>query len=485
MLFNSFEFALFFPIVTCLYFALRGTWRIYWLLAASFVFYSVYIPAYSAILIVVILIDYCTGVLLDKTESRGWRRVLIGVSLTSNLGILCGFKYFNFLNANLAALLGHVNVSYSPWIWKWALPVGLSFHTFQSMAYTIEVYRRRYPADRSLAHVALYVVFYPQLVAGPIERPHNLLRQLHLPQRFRAEDFRSGMQLMLWGLFKKAAVADRLSFVTDSVFSGYAKAPAGLRGPAVALGAIAFAFQIYCDFSGYSDIAIGAARVMGFRLATNFRRPYFATSFQEFWKRWHVSLSSWFRDYVYIPLGGGKHGPGRMVLAMAAVFLVSGLWHGANWTFVAWGALHAVYRIGEWVLSRFGNARTAPAGLRFAQGLAVFLLTSYAWIFFRAASITDAWRMTTGLADGWGSLAQPVELAFQLMDRFGGGKNFGYATIGVAILLFVDSWAESGNLRRWFEGRPVWQRAVAYNAAMVGLYAMWAKDQQAFLYFQF
>ena len=347
MLFNSFEFALFFPIVTLFYFLLRGMSRIYWLLAASVVFYSVYIPAYTLILVVVILIDYAAGLLIAGTESPALRRLYLALSLAGNLGILCAFKYFNFANDNLAAAF-----HYTPWLLSWTLPIGLSFHTFQSMSYTIEVYKRRYPAERSLPHLALYVVFYPQLVAGPIERPFNLLRQLHIEHRFSPERFRSGLQLMFWGLFKKAAIADRLSFISDAIFAQYASAPLTLRGPLVAIGALAFSFQIYCDFSGYSDIAIGAARVMGFSLMTNFRRPYFATSFQDFWRRWHISLSTWFRDYVYIPLGGGRQGAVRTAIALVIVFLLSGLWHGANWTFLVWGALHATFRITEWALSR-------------------------------------------------------------------------------------------------------------------------------------
>jgi len=351
------------------------------------------------------------------------------------------------------------------------------------MAYTVEVYRRRYPAERSLPHLALYVVFYPQLVAGPIERPQNLLRQLHIEHRFSYENFRTGLQLMLWGLFKKAAIADRLSFISDSIFNTYADAALTLRGPLVAIGALAFSIQIYCDFSGYSDIAIGAARVMGFRLCTNFRRPYFATSFQEFWRRWHISLSSWFRDYVYIPLGGGKRGAGRMIFAIAAVFLLSGLWHGANWTFIVWGALHAVYRIGEWVFSRFVSSTWR--WLQIAQGLLVFVLITYAWIFFRAPSITVAWSMTAALRHGWMSLIHPLAFLRQIGAKFGGELNYEFAAVGVLILLGVDWALERGVLRPWFDGRPTWQRIIAYNAAVLSLYIMWAKDQQQFIYFQF
>ena len=453
MLFNSFDFAVFFPIVTLLYFVLRGMPRIYWLLAASFAFYAAFIPFYTLILIVVILIDYASGLLMAATENPRLRPVYLALSLIANLGILCSFKYFNFITSNLAAVL-----HWTPWMLTWALPLGLSFHTFQSMAYTIEVYKGHYVAERSLPHLALYIMFYPQLVAGPIERPSNLLRQLHIEHRFSYDDFRSGMQLMFWGLFKKAAIADRLSFLSDSIFS----TSAALSGPLVTIGALAFSFQIYCDFSGYSDMAIGAARVMGFQLTANFRRPYFATSFQDFWRRWHISLSNWFRDYVYLPLGRGP-------TALIAVFLLSGLWHGANWTFLIWGAVHAVFRLAEWKFPR-------------VQGrLPVFALVTFAWIFFRASSLAHAWNMTTALPYGWLSLTHPLAI----MQGFGGPWNYLYSVLGVLIVLAVDWGLEQGWLRRNFEARPAWLRAVAYNAAVLSLYALWARDDQKFIYFQF
>ena len=424
MLFNSFEFALFFPVVTLLYFTLRGGARVYTLLAASLLFYAAFIPAYTLILVAVILIDYSAGLLMAGTESLQRRRLFLALSLASNLGILITFK---FLNQH-----------------HWILPIGLSFHTFQSMAYTIEVYKRRYPVERSLPHLALYVMFYPQLVAGPIERPQNLLRQLHLEHAFSLENLHAGLQLMFWGLFKKAAIADRLSPMVDAVF----KNPDS--GPLVVIGAIAFSFQIYCDFSGYSDMAIGAARVMGIDLTPNFRRPYFASGFQDFWRRWHISLSSWFRDYVYFPLGATK-------LALIAVFLLSGLWHGSSWTFLIWGALHAAFRLA------FPRTRWV-----------VFPLTTYAWIFFRATSVAQAWHMTTQLTQGW--LNNPLA-------PLGGLLNVFYAMLAVGILLAVD-WAQEHGQLSWTPFSP-WQRVVIYNAAILLLYALWAKDSQQFIYFKF
>ena len=446
MLFNSFDFALFFPVVTLLYFLLRANARVYWLLAASLVFYSVYIPAYALILVVVILIDYFAGLLMSSTELKSRRRLYLALSLVANLGILSTFKYFDFASANLAALF-HVH----PVLLKWTLPIGLSFHTFQSMAYTIEVYKRRYPAERSLPHLALYVMFYPQLVAGPIERPRNLLRQLHEPHFFNTREVRSGLELMFWGLFKKAAIADRLSLISDAVFNH----PDTLNGPLVLIGAVAFSFQVYCDFSGYSDMAIGAARVMGIELTPNFRRPYFASGFQDFWRRWHISLSSWFRDYVYLPLGATK-------AALVVVFLLSGLWHGANWTFLVWGLLHAAFRLA------FPRTRSL-----------VFPLTTYAWIFFRASSLGEAWNMTAALAQGWASMRHPLALT----PAFGGTWECIYTSLAAGILLAVD-WAQERGRLSWTTFSP-WQRVVIYNAAILLLYALWAKDSQQFIYFKF
>lgn len=478
MLFNSFEFAIFFPVVTYIYFALRGEARIWWLLAASVCFYAVLIPAYTLILAAMILVDYAAGRMIEEAGTAMRKRLFLGLSLASNIGLLGVFKYFDFVAANLAAWLGRP----MPML-EWALPLGLSFHTFQAVSYTIEVYRGRYPAERSLRHFALYVMFYPQLVAGPIERPQNLLRQLHQRQTFSPEALRAGLVLMFWGLFKKAAIADRLSFLSDAIFSNYGHAPAGVRGPLVALGALCFGFQIYCDFSGYSDIAFGAAQVMGFSITRNFRQPYFATSFRDFWRRWHVSLSSWFRDYVYIPLGGNRGGPLRTALAIVVVFLLSGLWHGANWTFLAWGALHALYRMAEAVVERFVRFQSAALGL--VRGVFVFCAVTYAWIFFRAPSIGSALSMTAALGEGWGSLLHPVRWLETVAPDYGGWSNFNMAAGLIALLLAVDWGIATESLVPWFESRPGWQRGLAYNAAFLALYLTWARDEQKFLYFQF
>ena len=347
MLFNSWQFALFFPVVTALFFALPPRRRQYMLLAASCVFYMAFIPAYLLIILALIGIDYAAGLWIERAEGTR-RRMYLLLSLVANVGMLAWFKYINFALSNAALAWGFAtHTPPASWHLDIILPIGLSFHTFQSMAYTIEVYKRRSPATRDLAQYALYVLFYPQLVAGPIERPQHLIHQLTLEEPFDYDRVTAGLQLMAWGLFKKMVIADRLAVVVAQVYD----APRQFGGPALALGTVFFALQIFCDFSGYSDVAIGAAQVMGVKLMRNFDRPYSARSIAEFWQRWHISLSTWFRDYVYIPLGGNRAARSRWFTNLLITFTVSGLWHGAKWTFVAWGALNGLYLIAEIMLA--------------------------------------------------------------------------------------------------------------------------------------
>ncbi len=318
---------------------------------------------------------------------------MLVMSIVANVGILGFFKYINFVDANLTVLFGALHLGWAIPHLDIILPIGLSFHTFQSMSYTIEVYRGRQQAERHLGIYALYVMFYPQLVAGPIERPQNLLHQFREPHTFDAERVIDGLKLMLWGFFKKVVIADRLALYVNGIYDH----PAAQHGWPLIIATYFFAFQIYCDFSGYTDIAIGAAQVMGFRLMDNFNRPYFAKSIVEFWQRWHISLSSWFRDYLYIPLGGNRVAVPRWCFNIMVVFLVSGLWHGANWTFIVWGALHGVYVIAgvatfAWQRKFLRIRRHARIGWsrRWIEAFVTFHLVLIAWVFFRAASLSDA-----------------------------------------------------------------------------------------------
>lgn len=386
MLFNSIHFIVFFIIVTLAYFSLGLKGRLALLLTASCYFYMVFRPIYILILFFTIVIDYYAGIYIEKTKGPN-RKILLIISLISNIGILAYFKYFNFLNQNLSHFLNIFHIENTIPFLEILLPIGLSFHTFQAMSYTIEVYRGNQKAEKNFGVYALYVMFYPQLVAGPIERPQNILPQLHVFQKFDWEKVKSGLALMAWGLFKKVAIADRLAIFVDYAYQN----PAEKNGLTLLLATFFYTFQIYCDFSGYSDIAIGSARVMGYDLMENFKSPYFAKSISEFWRRWHISLSTWFRDYLYIPLGGNRNGFYKQYLALFLVFLVSGLWHGAKWTFVIWGALHGSYLVLAAFRYKFlSNIRLPQNKINgFLQMVLTFIIVMFTWVFFRANGLYD------------------------------------------------------------------------------------------------
>ena len=487
MLFNSLEFLIFFPVVTTLFFLLGRRERVYLLIVASCVFYMAFIPAYILIILFLILVDYTAGLLIERSQGRR-RKTMLLMSLIANCSLLGFFKYFNFFNDNFAAIFGWLGWSYSIANMSIILPIGLSFHTFQSMSYTIEVYRGKQQAVHSLPKFAVYVLFYPQLVAGPIERPQNLLHQFDEDHRFDYDRVVDGLKLMTWGMFKKVVVADRLAVVANGVYND----PSACNGPLLAIGTVAFAYQIYCDFSGYSDIAIGAARVMGFKLMTNFNRPYYAKSISEFWSRWHISLSTWFRDYVYIPLGGNRVSKPRWYVNLMIVFLVSGLWHGANWTFVIWGALHGTYLVvgvlthdlRERFAHRIGLTRLPRLRNLWRMGV-VFLLVTVGWIFFRAGSVQDAWYVLTHLATGWNQVPSPAALLSQL-DRLGiGSTTILLACLGLAILESLQLGQRHTSLRAWVARRPAYVRWPLYYGALACIILLGVFTKSQFIYFQF
>lgn len=388
MLFNSIEFLFFFIAVTALYFILPYKWRWLLLLSASCFFYMYFKPIYILILAFTIVIDYWAGILIENEQDQTRKKRFLIISLVSNIGVLAVFKYYNFLNANITVLSDFLHINNKIPYLHILLPIGLSFHTFQAMSYTFEVYYGRQKAERHFGIYALYVMFYPQLVAGPIERPQNILHQFHEKKRFIYADAVAGLNLIAYGLFKKIVVADRLAIYVNQVYSDLSNA----SSVSVFLAAVFFSFQIYCDFSGYSDIARGTAKVMGYDLMLNFNRPYSATSIGEFWSKWHISLSTWFRDYLYIPLGGNRVSKWKWLRNLAIVFLLSGLWHGANWTFLIWGALHASYLIFA-ILTEQQRSKMSllPASVkRIWDQLVVFVLVTFAWIFFRAETFTKA-----------------------------------------------------------------------------------------------
>jgi alginate O-acetyltransferase complex protein AlgI len=485
MLFNSFTFLIFFPVVAAVYFAIPHRFRWAWLLGASCYFYMAFIPVYIFILFFLIAVDYVAGMLIeDSTGAR--RRSWLIMSLIANIGMLAVFKYFNFLNANARAIAEVFHWPYGMPALSLILPIGLSFHTFQAMSYTIEVYRGRQKAERHLGIYALYVMFFPQLVAGPIERPQHLLPQFYERHEFDYERVTSGLRRIAWGLFMKVVIADRLARYVNLVYND----PSSFEGLTLVLATIFFAFQIYCDFAGYSHIAIGTAEVMGFRLIENFNRPYLAQSIGEFWSRWHISLSTWFRDYVYIPLGGNRVPKPRWYFNLFVTFLLSGLWHGANWTFVIWGALNGFYLISSIVTASARERLTSAIGLSRKPALhgvvrvaTTFALTCIAWVFFRAGSLHDAMVVFSH------ALVTPVphQVLPDILRAEGITKlEVAYSGLLIAGLILIEVITTRVNLVGLFRLQPAWVRWPAYYALCMAIWMLGiSTEAKAFIYFQF
>lgn len=473
MLFNSVEFLIFFVVVSILYFSLpyKGRWIM--LLAASCFFYMFFKVVYIFILFFTIIIDYYAGILIEKQKDQKKRKFFLAWSIVANVGVLAFFKYFNFLNGNLSGLLTWMGYENPVPFLKILLPIGLSFHTFQAMSYTIEVYRGKQKAEHHFGIYALYVMFYPQLVAGPIERPQNIIHQLKENHQFDYEKFKSGLNLMMWGFFKKIVVADRLAIYVGKVY-GDCTYYDSLQ---IAIATIFFAIQIYCDFSGYSDIAIGAARTMGIDLMTNFNRPYFSTNIREFWSKWHISLSSWFRDYLYIPLGGNRVAYSKQIINVAIVFMVSGLWHGANWTFIIWGSLHAFYIVVYMILEKYGawNFKTTMLTKTICM-LFTFLIVDYAWIYFRANSLEDAFYISQKLFTGNWSLA-----AYKPFEDFG-NISILISVIMVAYFMIVERYTHPKETGSFTSVNKEIMFAV-FNLTLILIFGSF--NQQTFIYFQF
>jgi D-alanyl-lipoteichoic acid acyltransferase DltB (MBOAT superfamily) len=445
-------------------------------------------PVYILILGFTIVIDYYAGILLENEPDKKRRKKFLVMSLIANIGVLAVFKYFNFLNANitsLAELLGYKN--HIPFL-NILLPIGLSFHTFQAMSYTIEVYRGHQKAERHFGIYSLYVMFYPQLVAGPIERPQNMLHQFHEKKYFNYNNAVTGLRLMIWGLFKKAVIADRLALVTDPVFNN----PHGYSATSILIACIFFSFEIYCDFSGYSDMALGSARVMGFDLMKNFDRPYSAKKISEFWRRWHISLSTWFKDYLYIPLGGNRVSQSRKYFNLFIVFLISGLWHGSDWKFIIWGALHGFFQVFGFVTEPARNKMNKAIGitrlprLHNAWGMATtFFLVTFAWIFFRADNTKTAVYMIGRIPGVFGELSTWLKTHISPIDiPIATGKLM----LCFAVVLFMELVHRIQKKRSFntlLQNQPRYIRwAVYYLFVFVIIYVGVFYNRQ-FIYFQF
>lgn len=396
MLFNSFEFAIFLPIVFILYwFLAKGHFRFQnlILLIASYVFYGLWDYRFLFLLSFSILLDYFTGIKISEASTLRRRKTWLFISIFINLGFLFFFKYYNFFVDSFSELLEAGGLHANIWTLKIILPVGISFYTFHGLSYVIDIYNGKTKPTRNFIDYAIFVSFFPLLVAGPIERATHLLPQVQNPRTFDLAKATDGLRQILWGLFKKIVIADGCAQYANTIFD----TPGSYSGITLLIGAILFAFQIYGDFSGYSDIALGVARLFGFELLKNFSYPYFSRDIAEFWRRWHISLSSWFKDYVYIPLGGSRGGKAKAIRNTFVIFLLSGFWHGANWTFIVWGALNAIYFLPLLLAHKNRNhievvasGQLLPSLKDFARIIITFLQITFAWIFFRANSLTDA-----------------------------------------------------------------------------------------------
>ena len=471
MLFNSFEFLVFFPLVCLVYYLLKtNRWRIPFLLVASYYFYMNWKPIYAVLIMTSTVLTYLCGILMEKhADDEPKKKTFLVVSLVLNFAILIVFKYFNFINESVFHLLEIAGIRWTVPNLNVLLPVGISFYTFQAVGYSVDVYRGTIKAERNFITYALFVSFFPQLVAGPIERAKNLIPQFHEEHSFSYEDAIEGLKLMVWGYFMKVCVADMISEYVDVVYNNVGKH----NGTSIALATLLFNFQSYCDFGGYSLIAIGAARVMGFRLMTNFRRPYFSMNIDEFWKRWHISLSSWFLDYVYIPLGGSRVKYPRYLFNLFVTFLICGLWHGADWTYVVWGAVFGIYVVIGKVWRKFVHkpeyktAFSKVLSTVFCFGLLVFVS-----IFFRANTMADAFTVIGKIITSHGPL---------FVDK----SVFVYGFTALAILCFKDTKDEFNWKCNFMHSKHVVVRYISTVALIAYIILFGSFTGGQFIYFQF
>ncbi len=483
MLFNSFTFLLFFAVLVAVYYLVPHRFRWLLLLAASLYYYSTFNLNYVLLLIACTLIAYGAAWVIAGTVSPGRRKLLLTLGVLASFAPLFIFKYYDFFSNSLGGVLAQVQGEAAPQLATLNLlvPAGLSFYTFSCLSYLLDVYHGKLPVEKHLGRFALYVSFFPKLLAGPIERATSFLPQVVKPVRFAPDRVTLGLQQMLWGLFKKVVIADRLGAFVDPVY----KNPQLSSPVALVIASYFFAFQIYCDFSGYSDIAIGAARVLGFDLMENFRRAYLATSAPEFWgnRRWHISLSRWFRDYMYIPMGGSRVSRPRFYFNQMAVFVVSGLWHGANWTFVIWGALNGLYQIlavaTEGLRARIGKVLHIPGFVGALLGsLVTFHLVLIAWVFFRASSIDNALAVFTR-----------IQAAFPRLPTLFAMYNYTdeiiLSVVLIGVLLLVELLDEHRQFWDKLRVRPTYVRWAVYYALIFSLiiFGKWGLSQ--FVYMQF
>ena len=486
MLFNSLHYFIFFPLITAIYFSLPHKYRWYLLLGASYYFYMAWEPAYIILILLSTIIDYVTSILIYSSQKRNVKIWFLLLSLSTNFTLLFAFKYYNFFVTTLNTIFPIIGTNYQAALSNYLLPVGISFYTFQSIGYTIDVFRGDHKPERNFGLFSLYVAFFPQLVAGPIERSINLLPQFYKKIVFDYDRVALGLKIICWGLFKKMVVADRLGYYVDRVYNQ----PKEYSGLSLFIATVFFSFQIYCDFSGYTDVAIGSAKVLGFDLMENFRRPYFSKSISEFWKRWHISLSSWFRDYLYIPLGGNRVSTSRLYLNIIIVFILSGLWHGANWTFIIWGFFHgsclimslATNKSREWLTTKLLMDRY-PAWHNLFKVIFTFSLVTFSWIFFRAHSLTDALYITKQIALLFINMHLNNNFLYEITTGF--PRAFITSLLAITILIGVDFFERKRSIWSYLSSQPTIVRWSAYYILIFSIIMFGVHKASPFLYFQF
>lgn len=474
MLFNSFEFLIFLPIVFLIYWLFKNKLRIQniIILISSYIFYGWWDYRFLALILISTIIDYTIGIGIQETKSKNHKKILLFTSIVCNLGLLMFFKYFNFFIDSWVDLLNGIGYkTENSWTLNIILPVGISFYTFQTMSYTIDIYRNKLKPTRDFISFASFVSFFPQLVAGPIERATNFLPQILNKRNYNKDQILQGVRLIIWGLFKKVVIADSLGPIVDEIFG----ASETQGGGTLWLGAIYFAFQIYCDFSGYSDIAIGTAKLFGFELMSNFKFPFFSRNIGEFWRRWHISLSTWYRDYLYIPLGGSKKGKSKALRNIFIIFIVSGFWHGANWTFIVWGTFHAILYLPSFISNSnrkfigtvaFNKKLPTPKEVFFI--IRTFILVTIGWVFFRSETITEAFAYLMQMTN---------PLRFTILPNI---KLFFYM-----ILLLLLEWNMRHDERNplKFKQKPL--RIIVLMLIMTLIILNFGRNTQQFIYFDF
>jgi D-alanyl-lipoteichoic acid acyltransferase DltB (MBOAT superfamily) len=489
MLFNSLHYLIYLPIVVGGYYLCPHRWRWLLLLIASYYFYMCWKAEYAILLLISTSVAYAAGLGIAGTDDARKRKMYLWSSLAVLLGILFTFKYYNFVGASLRAVLAKFSIAITLPYSELLLPIGISFYTFQKISYIVDVYKGQAKMEKHFGVFAVYSCFFPQLVAGPIERPKHLLHQFYERHDFSYENAVAGLRQIMWGVFKKVVVADRLAILVKSVYAD----PHSYTGLPLLVATGFFAFQIYCDFSGYTDIALGSAKLIGFDLMANFRQPYFSKSIPEFWRRWHISLSTWFRDYLYIPLGGNRVAKWRWYYNLFITFFISGLWHGANWTFAAWGALHGTYMVIDSLLGGTRDRMREGLKNKFLQstfdGLNValtFALVTIAWIPFRAANFSDAWFIFTHLFAG---AAHWVDLGADSLQFRGMGLNaieLMLSVIFIGIVVIYDWFDSRGGVWASLQVKPLPVRWAFYYALMILVLFFGPYNQaQNFIYFQF